>query len=185
MLKIILSEEEIKTICSNIAKIIETKLENSTSIPVFIGVMKGALPFMMDIMKNITIPCKLDFIQVSSYEGTESTGKITLKREIHENIKNKDVVIIEDIVDTGVTMDFLTKYIKEKYAPKSITTVTLLDKKCRRVIPFDVDIVGKEIPNEFVVGYGLDYNDLGRNSSCVYVPTKEEIEHFDELAKND
>ncbi len=185
MLKIILSETEIQNICADIASKIESKLKNNDSIPVFIGVMKGALPFMMDIMKNITIPCKMDFIQVSSYEGTESTGKITLKRDIHENIKDKDVLIIEDIVDTGVTMDFLTKYIKDKYAPRSLTTITLLDKKCRRVLPFDVDIVGKEIPNEFVVGYGLDYNDLGRNSSYVYVPTKEEIEHFDELLKND
>ncbi len=184
MLKEILSEKEIQKICKDIAKQIEKKFENTNSIPVLIGVMTGALPFMMDLIKNIKSYCLLDFIQVSSYSGTTSTGKITIKKDISENITGKDIVIIEDIIDTGLTFDFVTKYLSQTYHPKSITTVTLLDKKCMRKVQFEVDIVGKEIPNEFVVGYGLDYNGLIRNTTNIYVPTKAEIEEIDSLLAN-
>lgn len=183
MLKIILSENEIKDICKRITKQLEDKFKNQNDIPVFIGVLKGALPFMMDIMKQYSLPCIMDFIQVSSYEGTSSSGKITLKKDVSENLKGKNIIIIEDIVDTGITMNYLTEYFYKKHQVKSITTVSLLDKKVKRIIPFDVDIIGKEIPDEFVMGYGFDYNDLARNSNCVYVPTKEEIENFEMLSK--
>lgn len=184
MLKTILSEQEIKDICKRIAKQIEDKYKNEKTIPIIIGVMKGALPFMMDLVKNITTPCMIDFIQVSSYEGEKSSGTITLKKELTYDINNKDIIVIEDIIDTGITMDYLKKYFETNYSPKSITMVALLDKKCKRVVPFDADIIGKEIGNEFVLGYGLDYNELGRNYPYVFVPTKEEIKELDKILEN-
>ncbi len=181
MLKTILSEEEIQQICQRIALDLDNKFKDKDSIPVFIGVMKGALPFMMDIIKNITIPCMIDFIQVSSYEGDKSSGTITLKKELTTDVNNKDIVIIEDVIDTGITFDFLKKYFTEKYSLSSITMIALLDKKCKRVVPFEADIIGKEIGNDFVLGYGLDYNELGRNYPYVFVPTKDEIKELDNI----
>ncbi len=181
MIKKVLNEQEIQKICKSIANQINNMIKNTNSLPIFIGVMKGALPFMFDLMKYIEHPCLEDFIQVSSYEGTSSTGKITLKKDLSYDITNRDVFIIEDVVDTGITMNFLKEYLLSKYKPSSLTTISLLDKKCMRKVPFDVDIVGKEIPNEFVVGYGLDYNELGRNIPFVFIPSKEEIENFDKL----
>ncbi len=185
MKKIILSENEILEICKSIAHQLENKYKFSDSIPVFVGVMKGAIPFMMDLLKVYTLPVMIDFIQVSSYNGTESTGTIVLKKDVSLNLKDKDVVLVEDIVDSGLTMNFLKEFILKKYSPKSITTVALLDKKCQRKIPFELDYIGKEIPNEFVIGYGLDYNDLGRNVPFVFVPEEKEIREYDlALQKN-
>ena len=184
MIKKLLDEKEIQEICKRIADTINESLKDKKTLPIFIGVMKGALPFMFDLMKYINHPCLEDFIQVSSYEGQSSTGKITLKKDLSYDITNRDVFIIEDIVDTGVTMNYLKEYLLSKYSPASLTTISLLDKKCKRKVPFEVDIVGKEIPNEFVVGYGLDYNELGRNVPYILVPSKEEIEEYDNLLNN-
>lgn len=183
MLKEILSEKEIQEICDIIAAKLNKKFANSTSVPVFIGVMIGALPFMMDLLKRITIPCTLDFIQVSSYNGTTSTGKIIMKKDVTQDLTNKDIVIIEDIIDTGLTFDFIYKYLFETYHPKTITTVTLLDKHCMRKVSFECDLVGKVIPNEFVIGYGLDYCELVRNTPNIYVPTQDEIDQYNKLLK--
>jgi len=130
---------------------------------VFCCVLKGAAFFTIDLMKNYEGDCLLDFIRVSSYEGENSTGKISLKIPLkEENIKNKNIVIVEDIIDTGRTFDYLVNYIKEMN-PKSIKTCVLLDKPSRRVIPFKTDYVGFEIEDYFVIGYGLDYDQKYRN----------------------
>lgn len=183
MEKIILSNEEIVSICKDLAAKLKEKFANSNQCPIFVGVLKGALPFMMELIKHYDRPMYIDFIQVSSYQGQDSTGTIILKRDVTTPLKGKDVVVIEDIVDTGFTMNYLVKYLNDKYQPNSITTVALLDKKCQRKLPFDLDLYGKEIPNEFVVGFGFDYNELLRNVPYVYVPSKEEIETLDALNK--
>ena len=130
---------------------------------VFVSVLKGAIFFTVDLAKSFKGDARIDFLRVSSYEGTESTGKITLKIALkEENIKNKNVLIVEDIIDTGRTMKFLIEYV-ESLGAKSVKSCALLDKKSRRTEDIDTDYVGFEIPDLFVIGYGLDYNEKYRN----------------------
>ena len=130
---------------------------------VFICTLKGAVFFACDLLKNYKGNARMEFVRASSYSGTESTGKIELNLSIsEENIANKEVVIIEDIVDTGRTLKFLKNYINDM-KPNSLKICTLLDKKARRVVNIDTDYVGFEIEDLFVVGYGLDYNQQYRN----------------------
>lgn len=162
---LILDENEIKDICAKLAKDLENKF--SGTCPIFIGVLNGCLPFMSDLLKNIKGDLFVDYCQVSSYDGTTSTNLLHFKKDISSDITNRDIVIVEDIVDTGQTLSLLI----EKFAqrnPKSITTVTLLDKPSRRTTPIVPDFVGKTIDDIFVVGYGLDYNGLYRNIPYIY-----------------
>lgn len=129
---------------------------------VFLGILKGSVPFMWELAKRIKNNVIFEFIEVSSYKGTESTGTVTLHKDIKDSIEGKDVIIIEDIVDTGRTLDFLLEYLKEKN-PNSVKIATLLSKPSRRVIELDVDYIGFKIEDKFVVGYGLDYDQKLRN----------------------
>ncbi len=183
MKEIILTEEEIQDICERIAKDLEKKFENNESAPIFICVLKGATPFFMDVVKHYTKPVKIDFMEVSSYSGTSSTGVIHLSKDITENIKGKDVVFIEDVVDTGLTINYLKQYIQIKYQPKSITTAALVDKKALRKVDFQLDYHGIVLrENKFLIGYGLDYKGLARNYNYIFVPDAEEIEAWDKAA---
>lgn len=183
MKEIILSTEDIQEICKEIASNLKDKFKDSTSAPVFIGVLNGATPFFMDLLKYYDAPLKIDFMQASSYAGTNSTGVIHLIKDISENIKDKDIVLIEDVVDTGLTINYLKQYIQIKYQPKSITVASLIDKKALRRVNFDVDYYGYILrDNKFLVGYGLDYKGLARNYNYIFVPTKEEIEYWDKMA---
>ena len=139
---------------------------------VIIGVLKGSIMFLSDLLKHLHIKCRLDFITVSSYEGTESTGNIKLKQDITTNIENKNVLIIDDIIDTGLTMEFLVNLL-QKRNPKSITTCVLLDKPSRRVNNYKVDYSAFTIPDKFVLGYGMDYDDYYRNIPSICVVEKE------------
>lgn len=129
---------------------------------VFLGILKGSVPFMWELAKRIKNNVIFEFIEVSSYKGTESTGTVTLHKDIKNSIEGKDVIIVEDIVDTGRTIDFLLEHLKEKKA-NSIKIVTLLSKPSRRVIELNVDYIGFKIDDKFVVGYGLDYDQNLRN----------------------
>lgn len=129
---------------------------------VFLGILKGSVPFMWELAKRIKNNVIFEFIEVSSYKGTESTGTVTLHKDIKDSIEGKDVIIIEDIVDTGRTLDFLLKLLKEK-KPNSIRIATLLSKPSKRVVELDVDYIGFKIDDKFVVGYGLDYDEDLRN----------------------
>lgn len=129
----------------------------------FICILKGSVFFTVDLAKKIDQDIKLEFIRVSSYEGeTESSGEIKMKLDLKDSIKGKDVIVIEDIIDTGRTLKYLIDYLKIK-EPNSIKLCTLLNKKERRVCEVNVDYVGFEIPNEFVIGYGMDYDEKYRN----------------------
>lgn len=128
----------------------------------FLGILKGSLPFLWELSKNIKNDVRFEFIEVSSYEGTESTGKIKINKDISQNITGKDVIIIEDIIDTGRTLSFLKQYLLEK-EPNSLKIATLLSKPSRRIIELDVDYIGFKIEDKFVVGFGLDYDQKYRN----------------------
>lgn len=129
---------------------------------VFLGILKGSVPFMWELAKRIKNNVIFEFIEVSSYKGTESTGTVRMHKDIKNSIEEKDVIIIEDIVDTGRTLDFLLEHLKEKN-PKSIKIATLLSKPSRRVVELNVDYIGFKIEDKFVVGFGLDYDQNLRN----------------------
>ena len=130
---------------------------------VVIGILKGAVLFMADLIKKINVPLSIDFMAVSSYgKSTRSSGIVRILKDLDEEIEGKDVLIVEDIVDTGLTLKFLAENILSRN-PKSLKVCCLLDKPSRRKVAVSVDYVGFEIPDEFVVGYGLDYDQKYRN----------------------
>lgn len=186
MKKIIMSREEISKVCKDIGSKLNDDLKNETSIPVFVGIMKGSLNFMMDIVKHINRDIFVDFIQVSSYSGTKTTGKVILKRDLSFDIKDRTIVLIEDVIDTGISMNYLLDFIKSRYQPKRIVLVTLFDKKCRRKMDVKIDYVGKVLTgDDFLYGYGLDYCELGRNIDQVYGLNGDEIRQLDEIIKRE
>ena len=128
----------------------------------FIGVLKGAAIFMVELAKRIKNNVEFEFIQAKSYEGTESTGKVEITQDLTGKIDGKNVIIIEDIIDTGRTLEYLMRYLTF-HNPKTIKLCTLLSKPSRRVVELQVDYIGFSIPDEFVIGYGLDYNQKYRN----------------------
>ena len=183
MRKIILSEEEINDICKLIGGQLSTRYRFNEEPPIIIGVMKGAIPFLTKLVEEMDIPLLLDYVRISSYNGTESSGTVVLKTDISLDIRNRDVVLVEDIVDSGISMVFLVDYLKKKYNPKSIITVSLLDKKINRKVPFKLDYYGKEVGEGFLMGFGLDYCELYRNTKYVFIPDEEEIESWNKILK--
>jgi hypoxanthine phosphoribosyltransferase len=135
--------------------------------PLFLAVLNGSFMFTADLMKRVNIPCEISFIRMSSYKDMQSTGHVREVLGLTENIEGRDVVVIEDIVDTGHTVNALLQQLREKN-PSSIEVITLLMKPECLQHQLDVKYVAKSIPNDFVVGYGLDYNGLGRNLRDIY-----------------
>jgi hypoxanthine phosphoribosyltransferase len=135
-----------------------------------VSVLKGSLPFMADLMRAIPVPVRIDLMEVSSYGGsaTESSGLVRILKDLSASIEGEDVLIVEDIIDTGLTLNYLLRYLRGKN-PKSLRICTLLDKPARRLVDIPVDYVGFTIPDQFVVGYGLDYREYYRNLSFVGV----------------
>jgi len=135
-----------------------------------VSVLKGSLPFMADLMRAIPVPVRIDLMEVSSYGGsaTESSGLVRILKDLSATIEGEDVLIVEDIIDTGLTLNYLVRYLRGKN-PKSLRICTLLDKPARRLVDIAVDYVGFTIPDQFVVGYGLDYREYYRNLRFVGV----------------
>jgi hypoxanthine phosphoribosyltransferase len=135
-----------------------------------VSVLKGALPFMADLMRAIPVPVRIDLMEVSSYGGTatESSGLVRILKDLSASIEGEDVLIVEDIIDTGLTLNYLLRYLRGKN-PRSLRICTLLDKPARRLVDIEVDYVGFTIPDQFVVGYGLDYGEFYRNLRFVGV----------------
>jgi hypoxanthine phosphoribosyltransferase len=135
-----------------------------------VSVLKGSLPFMADLMRSISIPVRIDLMEVSSYGGTttESSGLVRILKDLSASIEGDDVLIVEDIIDTGLTLNYLIRYLRGKN-PASLRICTLLDKPARRLVDIPVDYTGFTIPDRFVVGYGLDYGELYRNLRFVGV----------------
>jgi hypoxanthine phosphoribosyltransferase len=160
-----LSEAAIRLRIAELGKQISTDYLEQP--PLFIAVLNGAFIFAADLLRACPIDCEITFIRLSSYEGTRSSGQVKSIVGLKEEIKGRDVIIVEDIVDTGKTMTELLAQLEEKQ-PASIKIATLLDKKEARTHEVDIHYTGFEIPNKFVVGYGLDYDGLGRNLPEIY-----------------
>lgn len=156
--EVLVSEAEIDAIVTRIAKEIDRDYSDPDKNLVLVCILKGSIVFMGDLMKKIKVPVEIDCMKVSSYgKGTESTGQIHITLDLlRPDIDKCDLLIIEDIIDSGVTLSHLTKYLTLKGA-KSVRTCTLLDKPSRRKVNFTPDYCGIEIPDEFVIGYGLDF----------------------------
>ena len=136
---------------------------------IVIGVLKGAFIFMADLIRAMSIPCKVDFVRVASYgAGQESSGKAVLTKDIETSIKGRDILVVEDIVDTGLTLTYLVSWLKERN-PQSLKVCAFLDKRKRRKVSFEADYVGFTIDDGFVVGYGLDFNEMYRFFPDIYV----------------
>ena len=129
-----------------------------------VSVLKGSLPFMADLMRAISIPVQIDLMEVSSYGGTstETSGLVRILKDLSSSVEGRDVVIVEDIIDTGLTLNYLQRYLRGKN-PATLRICTLLDKPARRLAPIEIDYRGFTIPDRFVVGYGLDYGEFYRN----------------------
>ena len=166
--KILLTEEQIQNRIRELGEILTA--EYAGKDPVVVGVLKGVMVFYADMIRHIKTPCQMDFMWISSYSGTNSTGTMQVKRDVSADIKGRHVLILEDIFDTGNSLDFTYKHLLSK-EPASLKICTLLDKPERRRegISLQCDYVGFTIPNEFVVGYGLDFNEHYRNLPYVGV----------------
>ncbi len=160
-----ISSEEIQKQVKRVAAEMNKDLESKDVI--FLGILNGAFMFASDLLKNIEIDCQITFLKVASYQGTTSSGKVKRLIGINENIEGKTVVIIEDIIDSGITMDYILKQLRG-YEPKEIKIATLLFKPDAFQKDFEIDYKAITIPNDFIVGYGLDYEGFGRNLEDIY-----------------
>ncbi|MBU6080144.1 MULTISPECIES: hypoxanthine phosphoribosyltransferase [Allobacillus] len=159
--EILFTEEEIQKQTKELGQTITEQFEGK--FPLAIGVLKGAMPFMSDLLKNVNTHVEMDFMDVSSYGGgMESSGEVRIVKDLNTQVKGRDLLIIEDIIDSGLTLGYLVELFKHRGA-KSITIVTLLDKPSGRKADISADLVGFEVPDAFVVGYGLDFQEKYRN----------------------
>ncbi len=158
--RILISQEEIEKAVGEIgARITEDYRDKD---PIFVGVLKGCFIFMADLMRHVKINCSMDFMAVSSYSGTTSTGAVKINKDLSQDIQGRHLILVEDILDSGVTLNYLKNYLMVR-EPASISIATLLDKPARRRADIHPDYSCFEIPDAFVVGYGLDYNERYRN----------------------
>ena len=166
-IRVMIPEEEVLTRIEELGKQISEEFAGEDVH--LICILKGSIMFMSDLSKRITVPVTMDFMKVSSYgDGTQSSGRVKISKDLDESIEGKNVIVIEDIIDTGRTLAYLLEVLKLRN-PKSLKLCTLLDKPDRRVTEVAVDYVGFQIPDEFVVGYGLDYAQKYRNLPYVGV----------------
>jgi hypoxanthine phosphoribosyltransferase len=163
---VFLSSKEINLAVEKVANQMNTDFAGQS--PLFLIVLNGAFMFASDLMKKITIGCELSFVKVSSYEGMSSTTNLKQLIGLVEDVKGRTIVIIEDIIDTGVTMEGILNYLKPM-GPRDIKIATLLYKPEAFTKTYKIDYVGTEVPNKFLVGYGLDYDGEGRNLQDIYI----------------
>jgi hypoxanthine phosphoribosyltransferase len=166
--EVLLSEEAIARRVQELGAQIARDYDGRTLT--LVSVLKGSLPFMADLMRAIPLPLRIDLMEVSSYGGTatESSGLVRIIKDLSKSIDGEDVLLVEDIIDTGLTLNYLLRYLRGKN-PASLKICTLLDKPARRLVEIPVDYQGFEIPDQFVVGYGLDYGEHYRNLRFVGV----------------
>ena len=157
--EVLYSEEEIKEKVKELGERIREDYKDKNLL--LLGILKGCVPFMADIMRSIDLDLEYDFMDVSSYQGTRSMGEVRILKDISTNIVDKDILIVEDIIDTGVTLSYLTKLLRSRGA-KSVEIVTMLSKPSRRKVDLAVKYNGYEIDDHFVIGYGMDYNERFR-----------------------
>ena len=163
--KTFIPEAQILQEVSRVANEIMNDLKDEK--PLFVSVLNGSFMFTADLMKYLDMPCEVSFVKLASYEGTSSTGKVKELVGLNDDITGRTVVIVEDIVDTGLTMQRLVEPLKARN-PKEVRIATLLVKPDKLQVPLDIQYVAMNIPNDFIVGYGLDYDGLGRNYRDIY-----------------
>lgn len=173
--KILITYLEIVEKCQELGALINQDYQDEP--PLLVALLKGSVPFLAELIKNLKIDVEYDFMDVSSYEGTESIGDVKILKDLDQSIRGRKILLVEDIVDTGNTIKEVTRLLANKGASE-VKVVSLLDKPSRRVVDLKIDYLGFEIPNEFVIGFGLDYNEKYRNLPYVAV-LKEEI--YDEV----
>ena len=171
-MKLLISESEIKKRVKVLANKINEDYKGKN--PIFIGILNGCYVFMADLLREIELDVEVDFVKIRSYEGDSSTGTIKFRKDISADINARDIIIVEDIIDSGFTINFLVNRLRNS-GPKSVAVATALFKNEVAKLDFDVDYVGFEIPPEFVVGYGLDYNEKYRHLKDVMVMEPEDI----------
>ncbi len=166
--EVLLTEEQIAARVAELGRKISADYAGKNLT--LVSVLKGSLPFMADLMRQIALPLRIDLMEVSSYGGTatESSGLVRIIKDLSASISGEDVLLVEDIIDTGLTLNYLVRYLRGKN-PASLKICTLLDKPARRLVEIPVDYQGFEIPDQFVVGYGLDYSERYRNLRFVGV----------------
>ncbi len=159
--RVLITEEELKNIVSDLGKKISEDYKDKDLL--LVSVLKGSVIFMADLMRAISVPCNIDFMAVSSYgSGTKSSGVVKIIKDLDKNIEGKDLLIVEDILDSGNTLYYLKEILSAR-KPNSIKVCTLVDKPERREADIVADYTGASVPNEFIVGYGLDYDEYYRN----------------------
>ena len=159
--EVLLTHEQIVAKCEELGKRISKDYEGKT--PIFIGLLKGAVPFLAELIKHIECEMEIDFIDVASYSGTKSTGKVTFLKDVSCDVEGRHIVFVEDIIDTGLTLNEVAKVFKERNIA-SCEMVTLVDKpEGRKIEGVNPKYIGFNIPNKFVIGFGLDYNEVYRN----------------------
>ena len=173
--EVLLTEEQIEAKVAELGRQISADYAGRELT--LVSVLKGSLPFMADLMRRISLPLRIDLMEVSSYGGTstESSGLVRILKDLSAPIDGRDVLLVEDIIDTGLTLNYLIRYLKGKN-PHSIKVCSLLDKPARRLVEIPLDYVGFEIPDAFVVGYGLDFGEVYRNLRFVGVLRPEAYE---------
>ncbi len=160
--RILVTEQELKEITARLGKQISEDYKDKNLL--LVSVLKGSVAFMADLMRNITVPCKIDFMALSTYgAGTESSGRIRVNKDLDIYPEGYDILVVEDILDSGRTLDYVIKNMLVSKNVSSVKICTLLDKPERRVADIKADYVGTSVPNAFVVGYGLDYDEKYRN----------------------
>ena len=167
ILKVLLSEEQLKAKCAEMGARITRDYQGNNLL--LVTVLKGAVVYLADLMRCIDLPCAIDFMVVSSYgSGVKTSGVVKIVKDLDQDLSGRDILIVEDILDSGMTLSYL-KGLLQSRRPASIRIATLLDKPSRRKVDLQADYVGYEVPDEFVVGYGLDYDEQYRNLPYVGV----------------
>ena len=171
-MKLWISKEDIKKRVKQLADNISKDYKGKS--PIFVGILNGCYVFMADLLREVSIDTEIDFVKIRSYEADSSTGTIKFRKDISADINNRHIIIVEDIIDSGFTINFLVNRLKNS-GPKSVAVASILFKKEVAKIDFEVDYVGFEIPPEFVVGYGLDYDEKYRNLKDIMVLESEDL----------
>lgn len=163
--KTFITEEQILKEVARVGEEINRDLADAN--PLFVSVLNGSFMFTADLMKHVSVPCEISFVKLASYAGTSSTGKVKELVGLNDDITGRTIVIVEDIIDTGLTMERLIETLKARN-PKEIRIATLLVKPDKLNVDLDINYIAMSIPNDFIVGYGLDYDGLGRNYRDIY-----------------
>jgi hypoxanthine phosphoribosyltransferase len=164
-LSLVISDKDIQNRINEIGRELSVKFKDK--VPIFIGILNGSFIFMADLIRALDINCEMDFIKLASYKGSQSTGTVRLLKDISAEITNRHIVIVEDIIDSGLTIKFIKDRMQDA-SPASLTIVTLLLKPDVANLEFPIDVIGFEIAPEFVVGYGLDYDQKMRHLPAIY-----------------